>query len=285
MGRDTLCDKGAAEIRDDKYLAWLVASSRGCIGSEMAEQLLDATIHGCKGELEIKLGEATFMVPCSQLPEAWANLLHIYCINDYQVGSLVSIEPGNTVVDGGAYLGFFTVRAALAMQRDGLVIAVEPNPLARRALYRNLELNMLENVARVDPRALSGCEYCIRKIYVTEPWVNTTTYSYYVDMMGNELVKTLSIPAIGLKKLLADHGVGFIDLLKLDIEGAEQEVLEHAVEGGVLTPSAVRQVIVEVHPPFTDPAGIEALLRDQGYKTIRKVLGAKWMQAIVIGVS
>lgn len=285
MGQEALREKGAAEPGDEEYLAWLVASSRGCIEDEIVEQLLDATVDGCRDELEVKLGEATFMVPCSQLPEAWANLLHIYCINDYQVGSLVRLEPGNTVVDGGAYFGFFTVRAALAMQRDGLVIAVEPNPLARRVLYRNLELNMLENVARVDPRALGGCGYCIRKIYVTEPWVNTTTQPRYVDMMGNELVKTLSIPAISLKKLLADHSVGFVDLLKLDIEGAEWEVLEHAAEDGVLAPSTVRQIIVEVHPPFADPAGIEALLRDQGYRTIRRMLGAKWMQAIVIGVS
>jgi len=171
------------------------------------------------------------------------------------------------------------------MKRRGLVIAVEPNPFARKALYKNLELNGLENIARVDPRALSGCEYCIREIHITEPWVNTSMYTRYIGVMGVELARTLRIPAISLRRLFQDHGINSVDLLKLDIEGAEQEVLEQAVRDGTLSPSTVSQVIVEVHPPFTSPGDVEALLRDQGYTTFTEDMGDKWMQAIVIGTA
>ena len=196
------------------------------MNTETVEMLVSATLNGCKGEVEVRLGEAAFAIPCSQLPEAWANLIHVYCLNDYQLDSLVKLRPGSIVVDGGAYLGFFTTRIALAMKRRGLVIAVEPNPFARKALYRNLELNGLENIARVDPRALSGCEYCIREIHITEPWGNTSMYTRYIDVMGVEFARTLRIPAISLRRLFQDLLLRSLDVEFKQVDGAYAVVLE-----------------------------------------------------------
>ena len=277
--------KDGAVISDKEYLEWLTSTSKGCISTEAIELLVEATTSGCNGEIKVDLGDTLFAIPCSQLPEAWANLIHVHCIDDYQLDSIVKLKPGDIVVDGGAYIGFFAVKVAHAMKRDGLIIAVEPNPAARSILYKNFELNSLERIARIDPRSLGGCEYCLREIHVTEPWVNTSMYKSYIAEMQVEVFKTFRVASISLKKLMKDHGLDAISLLKLDVEGAEQEILERASSDGILLPSTISQVIVEVHPPLIRVEDIEALLRDNGYKTIVKSFGGGWKQAVVIGIS
>lgn len=52
-----------------------------------------------------------------------------------------SVRPGDTVVDVGANIGYFSIVAARAVGAAGRVLAFEPVPAVRHALMENLGLN------------------------------------------------------------------------------------------------------------------------------------------------
>ena len=52
-----------------------------------------------------------------------------------------NLRPGETVIDAGAGIGYFTLLAADLVGPQGRVLALEPNPQSAALLRRNLELN------------------------------------------------------------------------------------------------------------------------------------------------
>jgi len=64
------------------------------------------------------------------------------------------VQPGMTVFDVGAHIGFYAVEASSAVGPEGRVIAFEPDPTNRALLEENLQLNECANVT-VLPCAVS----------------------------------------------------------------------------------------------------------------------------------
>src|SRR5260370_13819735 len=56
-----------------------------------------------------------------------------------------SLEPGDVVVDCGAYIGDFTTRASRQVGPQGLVLAFEPNPRSDALCAKNILANRLTN--------------------------------------------------------------------------------------------------------------------------------------------
>jgi hypothetical protein len=57
-----------------------------------------------------------------------------------------SPQKEEIVIDGGAHIGLFTIKASKVVGNNGLVIAVEPEPENFNLLCRNLKINSLVNV-------------------------------------------------------------------------------------------------------------------------------------------
>ena len=201
------------QLSDDAYLGWLIENSKNCIEEESIKTLVEAVQGtGCRGSVPVRVNGANLVVPCSQLPEAWANILHIFCLNDYRIEEEVVIGKGAYVVDVGAYLGFFSVYAARHIGAEGLIIAVEPNPYARRFLYENLMLNNLQGIARVDPRAIGICDDCLAEMYVPEYWANSSLNKSYVASNG-ENVRRMCVRVVRLASRLRILNLEHVDLL------------------------------------------------------------------------
>ncbi|WP_317894518.1 FkbM family methyltransferase [Pyrofollis japonicus] len=228
------------------------------------------------------------IIPCTQVPEAIANILHVVCFDDYLVNTVLlgTVIPSSIVVDVGAFLGFFTLYVGLLMKREGLIVAVEPNPYARNYLYKNLLENGFENMARVDPRLICASSGW-KKLYLTQYWALSSTNPAYIKEMNEEIVAELRLPCITLRQLLGSHKLDRIDLLKIDIEGLEANVLEQALKDNMLEKNRVRAIIVETHYPRDNVARtLSALLRavrDKGYEVIEiNPLIPAWKQVIVV---
>ena len=211
-----------------------------------------------------------FLVPSWELASAAKNLEHVFFLRDYE--RVRGFEPEGVVVDLGAYLGFYSVRAS---RRSEAVVAVEANPLACQYLGANLRLNSARNVKplclAVDQR--SGAE----TFYVAEHMVNSSLLREYVEDFS-EVRAALRVPVITLEQLLDLVGVEEVDLLKVDVEGAEARVLKggrRLFERGVF-----RRVVVEVHPPYSTAREVADLI-GPGYRSLVLAEGSAPHQVFV----
>jgi len=240
---------GLTLMDNEEYIGWLLKRSQGCIDDASVEALVSWP-EECRSRftLTVKLSKfnVEVIVPCSQLPEAWANILHVFCLNDYGLGEIVHVEEGDTVVDAGAYLGFFSILAS--RYGAGLIVALEPNPLAREYLYSNLHRNGLAGRARVDPRALSDEDDRIVHLYIPEYWGNSSLARSYIGVMGYETARRIPVRSVTLQTLMREHRLARIDLLKMDVEGVEAKILRHSAENSILSPDTIRQPTGKMAP-------------------------------------
>jgi len=121
--------------------------------------------------------------------------------------TILSLTNKNSVfVDIGAHIGFYTVRLALKCRH---VHAVEPNPESAYILRRNLELNNIKNVTV--HQCACGRTRSKAKIYIAD------TCTTLIPRTGRKTVE------VDVKPL--DSLVKYCDIVKIDVEGFEEEVL------------------------------------------------------------
>uniref|UniRef100_A0A7C3SLD3 FkbM family methyltransferase n=1 Tax=Thermofilum pendens TaxID=2269 RepID=A0A7C3SLD3_THEPE len=191
-----------------------------------------------------------FLVPSGELESAARNVEHVFFLKDYE--RLKGFRPEGVVVDVGAYLGFYSIRASRSSE---IVVAVEANPLACRYLEVNLKLNSARNVKPLCSALdrVGG----IRTFYVANRMINSSFLLDYVEDFSR-LKVALRVPALTLKQLLEQLGMGEVDLLKVDVEGAEEEVLEGGRE--LFEQGVFKRVVVEIHPPYSTAKRVAELL-------------------------
>jgi len=179
---------------------------------------------------------------------------------------LKTIRPGDVVLDIGANIGLYTLSAALTGGRSAEVIAVEPVKAWYDQLCRNIKLNKLENV-----RA-----YCIG--FADEDTVKEVNLkSIPGSGMGSVLCKYREqIPAANLEtslvklvkgdNFLAQQNIRHPNIMKIDVEGAELQVLR-GLKDSISRPEC-RCIFCEVHPKLLDEktADLHRLLENYGFK-------------------
>jgi FkbM family methyltransferase len=173
------------------------------------------------------------------------------------------IQPGDTVIDIGANAGFFTLLAATRVRESGRVLAFEPIPAVRAALETNIKLNGVHWVS-LHGTALSNAAGTL------------TMYEGPRNHRGLSSLRPLDRAAathiVAVKRL--DDWLPVLDrvkLIKLDVEGAEQ----HVVEGmAALISRDMPYIVVEVTDAYLQKMGHSAtsllsLLNEKGYQIYR----------------
>jgi FkbM family methyltransferase len=128
------------------------------------------------------------------------------------------LQPGMTFIDVGANIGYYSLIAAKLVGAMGAVHCFEPNSDIRNTLETHVLLNGFENVT-ISGEALTDVTGTVRfyKSIVSE---NNGISSI---MPGSGLGEAESVPAVTLDDLAARLGRR-IDLVKIDVEGAESQV-------------------------------------------------------------
>ena len=180
----------------------------------------------------------------------------------YEPDADFSVREGWTVLDVGAHKGSFAVRAALAGPKTK-VHAVEPEPENLRYLNANIALNRLENVV-VHAAAVSA-DPGHALLYVGGHRGSGTNSLLRERVKGDEEI-SVAVPTISLDDLLETAG-GQVDLMKMDVEGAEYAVL-HAVSSKALR--RIHRIVLEYHgvPGFDAEAvgdDLQKHLQDNGF--------------------
>jgi FkbM family methyltransferase len=153
------------------------------------------------------------------------------------------LRSGMTFVDAGANWGFFTLMAAHLVGISGKVIALEPDPRIFLKLKSNVERNNLEQVQVFDVAAADRDSELILTAHDEsgENW----GISRLIDKVSTTQ-KTFRVRSRPLDSLLDDAGLEGVDLLKIDVEGAEDMVL-NGMEAG-LKSFRYRRILLELHP-------------------------------------
>jgi len=162
----------------------------------------------------------------------------------YRVPDYVA-KKGQIIFDIGAHIGLYTLRNAKRVGKYGKVYAFEPNPITYYYLKRNIDENSICNVS-VFPIALSDKNGHNDLFIPLDKNLGAT--SFFIDHLKKESIKRflkVRVPTVTLDKFIEDHGLSRIDLMKIDVEGAETKVLL----GGrrCLTQGVVKRLIIEVH--------------------------------------
>ena len=161
-------------------------------------------------------------------------------------GTLVraSLPPGGTFVDVGANIGYFALVGAALVGESGRVVALEPDPRMAAELRQNLALNGLGRVAVLEVAAADAEGEATLKGYAEEGgnW-GVSTLSPAASPLGRP---AFSVRCAPLDRVLDEAGVGAVDLVKVDVEGAEARVLRGMRDG--LRTGRYRRVLVELHP-------------------------------------
>ena len=172
-------------------------------------------------------------------------------------------EPkvGDTVVDCGAHIGKYTILASKLVGKDGHVIAIEPSMENYELLLVNLRLNGCENVIPMNRAAWREAEEVTL-------WVSQSTATHSLKRTWDRERASLaanereSVKVRGLKLDDLLQSMVRIDWLKLDVEGAELEVLVGAAEG--IKKKRIHNVIVEA----SDESSLD-FLKSHGYLLTR----------------
>lgn len=141
------------------------------------------------------------------------------------------------IVDAGAYIGLSSV--FFAMQHpDATIIAIEPE----NANFQLLLKNTAAWPAIIPLHAALWWKDTTLELY--NP--GTQEWGYQVFPSASKRARKQSIPGISIGSLLPMFSSSHIDILKLDIEGAELEVLQNSCDWI----SKVDALIVELHDTF-----------------------------------
>ena len=192
------------------------------------------------------------------VPSQWeANLLRGYEQATFGLLSKI-IKPGWIAYDVGANLGLYSIYFSRAVGNRGHVYCFEANPLCVYFLKANLEQNRLTNYDILPVALLDRFQTSDFTINYGNCGIGLTQKSsFYVSKAGHEIV----VQSDSLDTLIANYNLKKPNLIKIDIEGAE----EFAVSGMELTLSRDRPVLLlEIHG------------RPAAEKTFQKLEGANY---------
>lgn len=165
-----------------------------------------------------------------------AVLQDVFVDEEYEVGGNPSV-----IFDLGANVGFVTIYYRRRYP-DARIVAVEADPATYERLVRNVAL--LDVTAL--HRAAAGADGTIT-FYSSRSSISSSMVRRSSDDVA------LEVRSSTLRTLMDDTGFDYVDLLKIDIEGAEFELLATAPL------HCVGELVAEIHYDLGD--GDEASLR------------------------
>jgi len=143
-------------------------------------------------------------------------ILHEIYVEHFYAQFLQGRE-GLTILDLGANIGL----TAQYFSNFGTVYAVEPSSEHMKCL--------VSNTSGLNVRAIRGAVSAVSKVANLHLYPNVTAYSLAGDMLADDpdlqVIDTEEVPCFGMYDLLENLGIDTVDFLKMDIEGAEYEVV------------------------------------------------------------
>lgn len=167
----------------------------------------------------------------------------------------MTVSP-DTIFDLGANIGMAGVWLAKTYGAKH-VVAVEPVPANAELARQNFAQNGIS--ATVHQAAVA------KEAGTAEFLLSAGSGNGRLNTQNETDVPTLTVPLITMDSLLRDIPAHYNLLLKMDIEGAEQQVLEDSPEWL----QRMNSMLIEFHPPLADSVALRDVLSHAGFRMHR----------------
>lgn len=215
--------------------------------------------------LGFRVLEAWFLLRLKKQPCIWTPIIGKYItlrsgVSDewlfYQIFSKkqyhIKVEQCDTIVDLGANIGLSALYMG-HLHPEARVVCVEPDPENFHILKRNIG----ESPKAICINAAIGAAEGRANLAFSsknEPWATRTVLS-----------EDGSVRVISLNKLITDYQIERIDILKIDIEGAELDLFSKNYEQWL---SITNLIIIELHEHLAAGCG------QQFFKAVEHAFGS-----------
>lgn len=162
---------------------------------------------------------------------------------------------GDVVIDIGAHIGAYTLKASELVGAEGKVISIEPDPRNFEILEKNIQLNKLANVIAL-PYVISDIDGATDLYLTADPLFS----SVYASRIRGDLTDKISVKSMRFDTLMRNLRLDRINWIKVDIEGAEMRFLIAASK--ILERAKGLKMIVEFSSNDVEP-----YLQSLGFKT------------------
>jgi FkbM family methyltransferase len=159
------------------------------------------------------------------------------------------LKPGGVFVDLGANEGYFTVLASRLVGSRGMVIAVEPQSRLQAVIQTNIAANNCHNVRLVRAAISSKTQRVYLELASDMNNGATSLFRRTKYPLPKEEVQSYT-----LAELFHSIEMDQCDLMKVDIEGAEYDLLMGAQE--VLKRGVIRHMVIEAHDSILARRGL-----------------------------
>lgn len=241
---------GAARNRNARCTYWQAWSLSAPVEKAMA-------FRAVRQELRVERKEGPIELVSTPLGPYWIPVRDIESLaetveeqqrNLYE-GS-AAVQPGDIVLDCGANIGVYTRHA---LDRGAkLVVAIEPAPESLACLRRNVEKEIASGRVVVYPKGVWNQDAELQ-ISISGDWASTAA-----SVVLDRGPKGVMVPLTTIDKLVAELQLPRVDFIKMDIEGAESQALEGALE--TVRRFRPRMSIAVEHRP-SDPDTIPVLVQ------------------------
>jgi len=150
-----------------------------------------------------------------------------------------TVKEGMNVIDVGANIGYYSLMAA-KLVKTGKVYAFEPEENNYSLLLNSIRANNFRNIMPIQQCASNENGYCT--FFVSPCETNLGGGSMVWDSGGKKLV----VPSITLDTFAEKENVSTVNVLKIDVEGAEPLVLMGARK--ILTDNKNLKIFLEYNP-------------------------------------
>lgn len=149
---------------------------------------------------------------------------------DYESGLFFQLlQPGMNVLDIGAHIGYYALFAAQRVGSSGRVFAFEPAPDNFALLAENVRLNRLQNILTAENLAVSDrtqqLALQLSEASSGDHRIFATSAEDDALFNKNRPRATHPVQAIAVDEYLGSKRVSRVDAVKMDVQGAEMNVL------------------------------------------------------------
>ncbi len=169
------------------------------------------------------------------------------------------IKKGDVVIEAGANIGSETLLISRIVGGTGYVYAFEPNPYTFERLGINISINELSNVSIHDIAMGESNGEISFNIY-PKNFCNPGMSSKYME---TSQTKKITVAQNTLDTFIREKNIEKVDLIKMDIQGAEMDMIQGADE---TIKRFMPTIFTEAYDLYNDVKAFYGILSGYGYK-------------------